>query len=303
LGSGNRGRAINRWGGGRGLAKPAAKGNREEAIWMSGARDLAALLARFPKTRPSLPPKLEAIYTQYYLANRGGETPASSLSQRLESWLHRQVAADVRGAIDPGATLELGAGTLNQLAHEPSGGAYDIVEPFQALFADSRWLGGVRDAFADIRDVPPGRTYQRITSIASLEHICDLPLVLARAARLLAPGGTLRAAIPSEGGFLWKLGWMATTGLEFRVRHGLDYGLLMAHEHVNNAREIEVLVRALFEEVEVKSFGLGRQLSLYRFLAARKPRLDVAADWDARFAAAQASADSIRRGQGGSTAT
>jgi hypothetical protein len=76
---------------------------------------------------------------------------------------------------------------------------------------------------------------------------------------------------------------MATTGLEFRLRHGLDYGALMAHEHVNNAREIETLVRALFEEVEVKSFGLGRQLSLYRFLAARKPRLDVAAEWEARF--------------------
>ena len=94
----------------------------------------------------------------------------------------------------------------------------------------------------------------------------------------------LRAAIPSEGGFLWTLGWMATTGLEFRLRNGLDYGQLMAHEHVNDAREIEMLVRALFEEVEVRSFGIGRQLSLYRFLSARRPRLDVADAWEARFA-------------------
>jgi hypothetical protein len=57
----------------------------------------------------------------------------------------------------------------------------------------------------------------------------------------------------------------------------------MAHEHVNDAREIETLVRAVFGEVSVKSFGLGRQLSLYRFLAARNPRLDVAAEWEARF--------------------
>ena len=77
---------------------------------------------------------------------------------------------------------------------------------------------------------------------------------------------------------------MATTGLEFRVRHGLDYGLLMAHEHVNDARDVETLVRALFEEVEIRSFGLGRQLSLYRFLAASKPRLDIAAEWESRFA-------------------
>jgi len=251
---------------------------------MSGARDLAALLARFPKTRPPLPPKLAAIYTQQYLENRSGETPAASLSQKLEAWLHRQVAADVRGAADPGATLELGAGTLNQLAYEPAGGAYDIVEPFEALFAGSPLIGGVRKTYADIREVPAERAYARVTSVASLEHICDLPFVLARSAQLLAPGGALRAAIPSEGGFLWAIGWMFTTGLEFRLRHGLDYGQLMVHEHVNEAREIETLVRALFEEVEVKSFGIGRQFSLYRFIVARKPRLDVAAAWDTRFA-------------------
>lgn len=251
---------------------------------MSGARDLAALLARFPKTRPTLPPRLAAIYTRQYLENRGGETPAASLSQRLERWLHLQVAADVRGAVAPPATLELGAGTLNQLAYEPAGGAYDIIEPFKALFAESPWLGGVRDAYDDIRQIPPDRRYARVTSVASLEHICDLPFVLARAARLMAAGGALRAAIPSEGGFLWALGWMATTGLEFRLRHGLDYGLLMAHEHVNDAREVETLVHALFEDVEIKSFGVGRQLSLYRFLCARKPRLDVAAEWEGRFA-------------------
>ena len=250
---------------------------------MGGAHDLAALLARFPKTRPPLPPKLEAIYTQQYISNRSGDTAAASLSQRMETWLHHQVAADVKNARAAGATLELGAGTLNQLAYEPAGGAYDIVEPFEALYRDSPLIGGVRETYADMADVPAGKVYERVTSVASLEHICDLPLVLARAARLLAPQGTLRAAIPSEGGFLWTLGWMATTGLEFRLRHGLDYGDLMRHEHVNTAAEIETLVKALFEEVDIKSFGLGRQLSLYRFLAARKPRLDVAAAWEARF--------------------
>jgi hypothetical protein len=250
---------------------------------MSGARDLEAVLARFPKTRPPLSPKLEAIYARQYLENRSGETPAASLAQRLESWMHRQVAADVRNARTVGATLELGAGTLNQLAYEPGCGAYDIVEPFEALYRDSPLKGGLRATYADIGEVPQDQAYARITSVAALEHICDLPLVLARAARRLAPGGALRAAIPSEGGFLWTLGWRATTGLEFRLRHGLDYGELMAHEHVNDARDIETLVRALFEEVTVRSFGLGRQLSLYRFIEARKPRLDLAAAWEARF--------------------
>jgi SAM-dependent methyltransferase len=251
---------------------------------MSGGRDLEGVLARFPKTRPVLPPKLQAIYTRQYIENRAGATPAASASQTLERWLHRQVAADVVGRIGgTGATLEIGAGTLNQLAFEPANPAYDIVEPFEALYAFSPQRGRIRTIFKDVAEVPAGGAYDRITSVASLEHICDLPLVLARAVRLLAPGGTLRTAIPSEGGFLWKLGWMCTTGLEFRLRHGLSYGLMMAHEHVNDAAEIETLIRALFEEVEVRSFGFGRQLSLYRFLAARRPRLDVAAAWEARF--------------------
>ena len=245
------------------------------------ARDLASVLARFPKTRPALPPELAAIYERQYLENRAGATPAASASQRLERWLHRQVAADAKGP--PVPTLEIGAGTLNQLNYEPPNPAYDIVEPFEALYRDSPLKRQVREVFADVSDVPADRSYGRITSVAALEHICDLPLVLARAARLLSPDGVLRTAIPSEGGLLWKLGWTLTTGLEFRLRHGLDYGLMMAHEHVNDAFDIETLLRALFHEVSVRSFGVGRQLSLYRFLAARRPRPEMIEAWEHRF--------------------
>jgi len=246
-----------------------------------------ALLTGFPKTRPPIPPRLQEIYASQYKENRDGATRAASLAQRLERWLHLQVAEDVAGG-RCADTLELGAGTLNQLAYEPAGGAYDVVEPFTELFQGSPDLPRVRDVFTDMAEVPADRRYDRITSVAALEHICDLPLVLARAARLLKPDGVLRSAIPSEGGMLWSLGWMATTGLEFRLRHGLDYGLLMRHEHVNTAREIETLVSALFEDVEIRSFGIGRQLSLYRFSAARRPRLDVAEAWEKRFSAASA---------------
>ena len=64
--------------------------------------------------------------------------------------LAKCLAADVKDAHTAGATLELGAGTLNQLAYEPAGHAYDIVEPFKALYSDSPLLGGVRHAYADI---------------------------------------------------------------------------------------------------------------------------------------------------------
>lgn len=241
------------------------------------------LLSRFPKARPDLPPAFRAIYAAQYKENREGESTAASLSQRLESWMHRQVAADVADGRAV-ATLELGAGTLNQLPYEPASAPYDIVEPFASLFEGSPRKARIRDVFADIKDVPEGRRYGRITSIAALEHICELPFVLARSAALLEPGGVFRAAIPAEGGFLWKLGWSLTTGLEFRLRHGLDYGVMMSHEHVNTAAEIEALATAMFEEVRVQSFGIGRQLSLYRFIEARKARADVAAAWAARFA-------------------
>lgn len=251
---------------------------------------LETTLARFPKTRPPLPPKLAEVYARQYAENRAGGSTAASLSQRLERWMHRQVAADVSGG--PAVpTLEIGAGNLNQLPFEPEGGAYDIVEPFRELFEGSPRLARVRDTFTDIAEIPADRRYRRITSIAAMEHVCDLPALLARAALLLEADGVFRAAIPSEGGLLWRLGWSLTTGLEFRLRYGLDYGQLMAHEHVNEAAEIERLVGGVFERVSVRAFGVGRQLSLYRFLEARGPRPDVARAWLARF------------DQGGSSAT
>jgi SAM-dependent methyltransferase len=239
-------------------------------------------LAPFPKARPPLPPEYQAIYVEQYKTNRTGETTAASLAQRLERWLHRQVARDVVAG-GARATLELGAGTLNQLPFEPEGAPYDVVEPFAELYRGSPLRSRVRDIFADIRDVPPERRYQRVTSVAMMEHAGDLPFVIARAARLLEPGGVFRAAIPAEGGLLWGLGWRLTTGLEFRLRRGLDYGVMMRHEHLNTAAEIEALSRLMFRRLKITSFGLGRHLSLYRFIEARDPRLDTAEAWERRF--------------------
>jgi hypothetical protein len=226
---------------------------------------------------------VQAVFAQYYKENRSGGSAAASLSQKLESWMHRQVAADIGGGAVK-ATLELGAGTLNQLGYERFTAPYDVVEPFAELYLDARDRGRIRHAYADIAEVPKAARYQRIISVAALEHICDLPLVLARSAQLLTADGVFRAAIPAEGGLLWRLGWSVATGLEFALRHRLDYGEVMRHEHINTAAEVERLVSTLFADVEVKSFGIGRQFSLYRFLAARGPDLDVAAAWIGRYA-------------------
>ena len=193
----------------------------------------------------------------------------------MEAWLHRQVASDVanlQGSTK--VTLELGAGTLNQLQYEPTVHSYDIVEPFTGLYKSSPFLGRVRNIYSDISEVPSSCRYDRITSVATLEHICNLPEVIAQSGLLLAENGVLRASVPSEGTLLWTLGWKLTTGLEFRLRYGLDYGLLMKHEHVNTAKEIEEVLEYFFEEVKCKVFGISKSISLYRYYECRNPRID-----------------------------
>lgn len=234
------------------------------------------MFEQYPKQRPELPPAYQAIYENAYAENRKGETRATSLAQRMERWLHHAVAKDASAGK---STLELGAGTLNQLPYEPASPSYDVVEPMVFLYEGSPHRDRVRDAFAEIEDVPKDRRYDRITSCAVLEHVCDLPTLVARSALLLAPGGSFRASIPSEGGFLWTTAWNLTTGLEFRLRHKLDYGVLMRHEHVNTASEIEEVVAYFFAQVKVRSFGLGRQLSFYRFIEAGDPDLARARAW------------------------
>ena len=230
------------------------------------------MFENFPKTRPPLPEEIERIYATHYASNRKGETAAASLSQRMESWLHHQVSSDVKNtdSVDK-TTLELGAGTLNQLQYEPNVQSYDIVEPFADLFKDSPLLARVNNVYADIAEVPASARYDRITSVAVLEHICDLPDVIATCGLMLSENGVLRSSIPSEGTLLWTLGWKLTTGLEFRLKHGLDYGLLMKHEHVNTAKEIEQVLNYFFKDVKCKVFGLSKAWSLYQYYECRNP--------------------------------
>jgi len=227
----------------------------------------------FPKKRVPLPPEYEAIYLQHYRNSREGRSKILGLAKWAEAWMHRKVAEDVRQGA-PKATLEIGAGTLNQLPYESSSDPYDIVEPFHELYQSSPHRHRIRNIFADISEVPPETKYERVTSIAALEHVCDLPELVARSALLLTEAGQFRAGIPSEGTILWRLGWATTTALDFRARYKLDYEVLMKYEHVNTAREIEDVLRYFFAAVSSSVFGLARSLSFYQFYACSQPRRD-----------------------------
>lgn len=229
----------------------------------------------FPKIRPTLPPEYQKIYLQHIQENRHGQSPASRLSTGLEGWMHRRIAGDAREGL---ATLEIGAGTLNHLRYEPNHAPYDIIEPAHYQFAGSPFLSRVRNIYDDIKDVPPDTRYDRIISIATFEHICNLPEVVANSGLLLQPGGVLRAAIPAEGGPLWKLGWKLTTGFEFKRRYGLDYEVIMRSEHVNNWKEVAAVLNYFFRRVEFTSLGLTRALSVYQVYLCRDPDLVKCSD-------------------------
>ncbi|MDH4263862.1 MAG: class I SAM-dependent methyltransferase [Spirochaetia bacterium] len=222
-----------------------------------------------------MPEQIEKIYKTHYKNNREGGSLASFLAQKMESWLHKKVANDISGKEEKNLpTLEIGAGTLNQLHYESNVHPYDIIEPFTELYKNSPLLKKVRSIYADIRDVPSGNRYERITSVATFEHLCNLPDVVARSGLLLTENGVLRVSIPNEGNFLWTLGWTLTTGLEFQFRYGQDYGLLMKHEHVNTADEIEGVLKIFFENINCRIFGMSKYLALYRYYECRKPKID-----------------------------
>jgi len=228
----------------------------------------------YPKTRTKLPESFEVIYKNHYKSNRKGETNASNIAQKMESWLHKKVASDVeKDHIKK--TLEIGAGTLNQLEYEQSS-HYDIIEPFSELYLDSKYLSKIKNIYTDIDEIDLNEKYNRITSVATFEHIIDLPKVIAKSCILLDSSGSLRTSIPNEGTFLWKLGWKMTTGLEFNLKYGLNYETLMKHEHVNDANEIEEILNYFFGYNKCYVFGLNKKIALYRFYESKEPKIELA---------------------------
>lgn len=226
------------------------------------------ILRPYPKKRPALPPEYQAIYDDQYVSNREGRTLAARITAGLESWMHRRIA---RGRCSF-PLLEIGAGTLNHVAYEAAEGAYDAVEPYELLYRGKPELARIRHLYGSIEDVPMGAQYERIISVAVLEHILDLPTLVAKCALLLAPNGRFLAGIPSEGALLWYLAWRFGTGAAWGLRTGLDYGVLMRYEHVSTAAEILTVLGALFDRIRIRRFPTPwLHASFYTAIEASEP--------------------------------
>lgn len=231
-----------------------------------------SVLENFPKQRKTLPQEHKKIYKDEYIKNRLGKGFASKISQYLESWMHKQVAAS---AFDGNSILELGCGTLNQLPYECAKAKfskYDVVEPMPYLFKESANKNYLSANYKSIEEVDGEKIYDRIISIAVMEHITNLPETIAQAIQLLKDNGRFVAAFPSEGGLLWGLAWRLGTGLSYRIRTGLSYKALIEHEHVNNADEILACLRYFFGELTVQYFPIRlKHMSLYITATCEKP--------------------------------
>lgn len=235
------------------------------------------LYKNFPKSRPALPEAYQALYIDEYKRNRGKHNSALDLKQRLEQWMHRQVA---KVPAPKGAILEIGAGTLNHMGWENVTRPYDIVEPFTALFEEKKEIARVRNIYQNIFEVPTNAEYSKILSVAVLEHLTDLPEVVAKSALLLSEKGVMVNGIPSEGGLLWYLAWKLSTGVSFRIRTGLSYTKLMQYEHVNKAEEILKVLKFFFKSVHYTRFPLPvLHGSFYTFVHAYSPNKKRAAQF------------------------
>lgn len=94
---------------------------------------------------------------------------------------------------------------------------------------------------------------------------------MANACLLLDESGVFSASIPSQGRFLWTLGYKATTGLEFALKYKLDYDVIMNYEHCNDQKEIIEICKYFFKSVKKSLFGISDELSLYTHLSCREP--------------------------------
>ncbi len=144
----------------------------------------------------------------------------------------------------------------------------------KALFQESPLRRRIDSEYASVFEIERSEQYDRVLSVAALEHLEEMPAIIAASARLIREGGVFQAGIPAEGGLLWGLAWRLTTAIAYRARTGLAYAPVMRHEHMNTAAEILSVIEHLFTDVRVRWFPLPhRHLAFYGYIEASRPRL------------------------------
>lgn len=232
------------------------------------------IINQYPKKRAVLSHRLNKLYKKIYAENRKGTGLANKISSYLESWMHKKIESRIKD-IKISKSLEIGAGTLNHLVYVNNLEHYDVIEPAKWLYTDAKSKKLIKNFYSDIFEISSNEKYDRILSIATLEHVLDLPKLIEQSKKLLNKGGIFQAAIPCEGEFAWYCGWKFGTGLAFWLKHGLNYEELMKFEHVNNLNEISKIINFYFKNIKVLRSPLPflikkKHTSFYAYIEAIK---------------------------------
>lgn len=200
-----------------------------------------------------LPEKYRKIYKKFCIDYSQANTFFRKLSLIVEKWYHLKA---YKAKVDAHSILEIGSGNLNHVKFEKNFKYYDVVEPKSYLIeaSDPVIRKKIRNVYKDIKNIPEGLIYDKIISIAVLEHIENLESILEKIPEKLSDNGKFIVEIPAEGEFLWWLGWRLTTGIGFWLKYRLDYGVIMRYEHVNKAHEILISLNKYFNIVHLNSF-------------------------------------------------
>ncbi len=210
-----------------------------------------------------LPKKYLKIYKQFYLDYSQNNNIFRKLAVFVESWYH---LLTYKNYPDPQSILELGAGNLNHVKYEKHFRNYDVIEPKKYLInaSDPFNREKINNIYNDVKELPEDKTYEKIISIAVLEHIEDLDHLLEKISNKLTSPGKFLVTIPAEGEFLWWLGWRLTTGISFWLKYKLDYGVMMRYEHVNSASKVIRSLNKYFKIDFISSFPFNiKNLRLY----------------------------------------
>ena len=212
------------------------------------------LINKYPKKRGTLPEPIKKIFDSFYLSNR-----ENLFLKLIRRWLHTVI--DDREKML--TTLEIGAGTLNHLKYEKIN-LYDIIEPKKFLYSNSKNLKQINETFDDINKCKDNY-YDRVISVAVLEHLTDLPQFLYDSSKKMKENSYQQHSIPCEGYPMWNTTWFLISGLSFRLKYGYSFKYIQKHEHVNNFDEILALIRFFYKDVKLKySYPFyNRYLSLY----------------------------------------
>ena len=144
--------------------------------------------------------------------------------------------------------LELGAGNVGHMPWWRGRPAeYHVLDVNPGMLAEaekSLSAAGVQHSahlqpHGEVASLPfPDAAFDVVVSFYSLEHMHPLESYVTEVARILAPGGHLIGAVPTEGGLGWGLARFLTSRRWFKKNTDLDFDKLICWEHPNFAGEI-----------------------------------------------------------------